>query len=295
MYFSNGFACGGRPDEIIKLDVQAEGFEEGKFYPANECTYLNIGDGKTLEFPVPGVKGYLPKTTATVKKVWSDSNNQDGKRSNSVKVVLYAGNSAVANSAKTLSAKNNWKASWDSLDKYKDGNVIAYSVKELDAKNVAVEDGGSFGDYKVTYTGDIANGFKVTNTHTPEIKDIEGVKKWDDKELVDNEISGYSRPASIKVYLHASVDKKEIKIQGVPEYQEISANNNWKFKFENLPVYSAGKLITYTVTESEDGYNSNVTGYEIVNTPKVELVPVHIVVKKVDSNTDNGLAGAKFE
>ena len=60
----------------------------------------------------------------TVKKVWDDANNQDGKRPASLAVTLSNGTEV------TLNAANNWTATVKNLPKYADGKEIEYTWKE---------------------------------------------------------------------------------------------------------------------------------------------------------------------
>lgn len=93
--------------------------------------------------------------------MWSDSNNADGVRPESVTVRLYA-DSVDTGLAFTLSAANKtddntWtlEATDLSLPATKAGHAISY---------VLVED--AVDGYTSSVTGDIATGFVVTNTHT---------------------------------------------------------------------------------------------------------------------------------
>ena len=52
----------------VKLDVDAEGFKEGEWYPANNVTTLHWNDTEGFDFPVPGVKGMAPRYTVTYNK-----------------------------------------------------------------------------------------------------------------------------------------------------------------------------------------------------------------------------------
>ena len=67
----------------IELDATAIGFDENEWHPANGVTTLNWGEGKTYQFPVPGLKGVVPVFTVTYDKgangvlVDGDGNNQD--------------------------------------------------------------------------------------------------------------------------------------------------------------------------------------------------------------------------
>ena len=59
---------------------------------------------------------YEPEETeATVKKVWNDANNQDGKRPAELKVTLSNGTEVTLNEA------NGWSATVDQLQKYEAG------------------------------------------------------------------------------------------------------------------------------------------------------------------------------
>lgn len=85
-----------------------------------------------------------------VLKKWDDKNNAAKKRPDFVTIELLNRNTVIE--TVELSESNGWAYTFSSLPK--DGN---YSVRE---KNIA--------DYKVSYSGDIANGFIVTNTYAGE-------------------------------------------------------------------------------------------------------------------------------
>ncbi len=85
-----------------------------------------------------------------VVKRWEDKNNASKKRPDSVTVELLNGDKVV--SSIILSEENGWAHTFSKLPK--DGR---YSVRE---KTVA--------NYKVDYSGDITNGFVVTNTYNGE-------------------------------------------------------------------------------------------------------------------------------
>ena len=68
---------------------------------------------------------YTPeKVSATIKKVWDDAENQDGKRPESLNVTLSNGTEV------TLNESNNWTAMVEDLPKYDDGQVIEYTWTE---------------------------------------------------------------------------------------------------------------------------------------------------------------------
>lgn len=181
-----------------------------------------------------------------VEKSWYDADDQDGKRTDSVKVQLYAGEKAVGDPVE-LTEKAEWKYTWEGVDKYAAGSEIKYTVKETE-----VPEG-----YTAEVSGTIAEGFVVTNTHEPETTDITVEKVWDDSE------DKYGmRPEEITVNLLADGEEAES--------VTISEEDGWKYTFEGMPKYAAGKEITYTVTEEAvEGYETSVKGLLITNTVNV--------------------------
>ncbi len=183
---------------------------------------------------------YTPKTIkVTGQKTWNDANNQDNIRPTEIKVRLLADGKDTGKMA-TASAATGWKYSFEGLDRYKDGKEIVYSVKE-----VKVPEG---------YTSE-PNGINLTNNHTPEVTSVSGQKTWDD----DNDKDGL-RPKEIQVRLLAN---------GKDTGKVVTAGEatGWKYSFEKLAKYEAGKEITYTVEEVSvpEGYTPKVDGMNITN------------------------------
>ncbi len=72
---------------------------------------------------------YTPgKTSVTVTKAWDDANNQDGIRTDSVKVQLYA-NGEPTGDAVELSADNQWTHTWTDLFQKEGGQDITYTSR----------------------------------------------------------------------------------------------------------------------------------------------------------------------
>ena len=83
--------------------------------------------------------------------------------------------------------------------------------------------------------------------------DISGTKTWSDGGNQDG-----SRPSSITVNLLANGTKVASK--------EVTAKDNWKYSFTDLPKYENGTAINYTVTEDAvAGYSTTINGYDITN------------------------------
>ena len=85
------------------------------------------------------------------QKIWDDMNNIDQIRPVSITVKLYANGEDTGKTA-TVSENNSWRYEFSNLDKYKDGKLITYSVKEVNIPN----------GYEVE-----ENGMNIINHHKP--------------------------------------------------------------------------------------------------------------------------------
>ncbi|WP_142758325.1 Cna B-type domain-containing protein [Streptococcus acidominimus] len=242
-------------------------FENGQ--AINYTIDEDVPDGYTKT-----VEGYhltntyeVEKTSIAVNKVWEDTNNQDGKRPEQVSVQLYADGQAVEGKLLMLNEVNNWRGSFDGLNKYKAGKVIAYTLQE-----VAVPAG-----YQSRTTGDMVNGFTITNSYSPATTEVSGTKTW-----VDNEDQDGKRPEKLVVKLFKTVGGQTTEV----ETKEITSQNDWKYSFTNLPQFENGQAINYTIDEDvPDGYTKTVEGYHLTNTYEVEKTS--IAVNKIWEDTNN--------
>ncbi len=243
-----------------------------KYENGSEITYTvtedTVEDYTTEISDYNITNSYTPgKTSIGVTKSWSDADNQDGKRPESVQVQLKADGAACGDPV-TLNAGNEWTYTWTDLDKKKSGKDIKYTVEE-----VKVPDG-----YTMSVQETTEGNFTVTNSHTPETTEVSGTKTWDDANNQDGK-----RPEKITVNLLANGEK--VKSQDVAP----SAEGNWTYKFENLPKYKDGNEIVYTVTEDAVAdYTTTINGYNITNSYKPEKTAVS--VSKAwddDNNRDN--------
>lgn len=177
-------------------------------------------------------------------KVWKDNNNQDGKRTTSVKVQILKNDKEVVQEIE-VSEATGWKFESKALPKYENGKEIKYTVKET-----------AMTEYKATITTDKDGKYTITNEHTPEKTAVKGHKIWKDEDNKDG-----IRPASITVKLLA--DGKE-----TGQTATVSETSGWTYEFTGLDRYQEGKEIAYTVEEVNvpDGYTASVEGYNITNT-----------------------------
>ena len=178
------------------------------------------------------------KTSVAGQKTWNDNDNHDGKRPSKITVNLLANGTKVASKEVKPDAEGNWLYQFDNLDVVDDaGNVIAYTVSEEPVEG-----------YETT-----VEGTNITNTRTPEVTEVAVKKIWDDKENKDG-----LRPDKVTVRLLA--DGQEVAVK------EITATDNWRASFTDLPVYKEGKKIAYTITEDPvAGYTATIDGFTVTN------------------------------
>ncbi|MBR6524712.1 MAG: Cna B-type domain-containing protein, partial [Clostridia bacterium] len=163
----------------------------------------------------------VEKTSATVKKVWEDANDQDGKRPDSLTVMLSNGQSV------TLNTDNNWEGTVNNLPKSTvSGQLIDYAWTEDEA---SLPEG-----YELTDTAKEGTITTLTNSYEPETTSATVKKVWKDAENQDGK-----RPAELKVTLS---DGTEV---------TLNEANNWAATVNELPKYAAGVEIEYTWTEDE--------------------------------------------
>ena len=204
---------------------------------------------------------YTPgKVSATVKKIWNDGNNQDGKRPENLKVELKKGDTVVKEV--TLNAGNNWTATVTDLEEKENGQTIDYTWSEKDLPE----------GYSLTSTDKEGSITTLTNTYFIETIKIEGTKTWSDGGNQDG-----SRPSSITVNLLANGTKVASK--------EVTAKDNWKYSFTDLPKYENGIAINYTVTEDAvAGYSTTINGYDITNSYTPGQTSVTVTKAWVDND-----------
>ena len=118
-----------------------------------------------------------------------------------IKITLFAdGEEVEGKKVQIKGDENEWTYTYENLPKYANGVEIIYTINET-----GVPQG-----YDSSKTGDMANGFTITNTHTPEVRDISVKKVW-----VDNDNQDGIRPTSI-VEIEGKIKKirEEVKNSG---------------------------------------------------------------------------------
>ena len=212
-----------------------EGYE---LDPNEYSVYVYDDVGGTLT-----IKDKMYKTYVKVSKKWV------GPKGSSATIHLWADGVDTGKSV-TLNERNNWQHTFEGLKKKNtDGSEIQYTVKEDAITN-----------YDSSITGDMENGFTVTNTNTEKIS-VPVKKVWVGKEA-----------DSVTIKLLADGTEKES--------VTLTKDDNWEHTFSNLPKYADdGHEIEYTVDEVHiDGYSTTIsgtaaTGFNITNTILITPVP----------------------
>ena len=253
----------------VKVDfTQVTGYEEGAYHPLNGDTILN----DEYAFPVPAVKGELPKTTVTVTKEWEDSNDQDGLRPESIKVQLLKNGEPFGDEIE-LKEENQWTYKWEELVTRANGTDYVYTVQEVE-----VPEG-----YETTVET-TEEGFVITNVHTAAVINVSVTKVWED---VDDQAG--LRPDSVTVYLVADGIETD-------KFVVLSEENEWTAYFDGLPVYNQGKEIVYSVSEVKvNGYSTLIEqeegtdNFTVINTHAPEYIVISGTKTWDDENNKEGL------
>ena len=216
-------------------------------------------------------------TDISVRKIWDDNNDNDGKRPSYVKVQLQQtidGNTWEKvdrdDAEKVLSITdassenaNIWETSWSNLPENNTENKkVTYRVVEI---GVGKSSDGKFESVPTQYTegkdyyqttqtnGNITD---ITNHHQNGVKSITVKKNWDDDENRDGK-----RPVKVTVKLVAEYNGTTD--ESVSKSYELSADDKWTYTWENLPEYkkdgNQSYKYTYSVEELQVTYGNDKT------------------------------------
>ncbi len=193
------------------------------------------------------------------KKIWKDSNNKNSKRPKSIIVKLLQ--DGVEYERCEVTVDDNWEYGFRDIPVYKNSNLEKYEYR-VEEEKVPY--------YEATY-----DGYDIINTLSG--KDISGEKTWND------EWNRYStRPESVIIKL----------LQDGIEYRrcEVTGDNNWKYKFEDVPIYKNDNLEEYEYTVEEvkvPGYDDTYNGCNVTNTLKTKTIEVTKIWE--DNENEHGL------
>ncbi len=225
----------GKNYSVKELNSNKVAVENNGRYDNNYTASYVIADNKTTI-----TNQHTPEVVEkTVRKVWVDSDNQDGIRPDSIEVQLYKNlgieKVSMGDDYKAqLNEENGWTKTWGNLPAKNDGQDIIYSVEEIN-----VPDG-----YTVQYSAETYEEIDIitiTNIHQ-----LEFVRKTVKKAWVDSDNQNGIRPNNIKVQLYKTVGDRT---QEVGDEITLQESNSWSYTWSDLPSKENEQEITYTVKE----------------------------------------------
>ncbi len=250
-------AAGGTPVEVETITLPQNNkweytwtdLDENFTYSAKETTIPAGYTGPTSA--VDAVSGVITLTNThavekirvQAEKIWDEKGGDTSKRTSSVQIQLLAdgvpvtvdNDGASITNPVTLNPANSWRTTWNNLPKKKSGADIVYTVKEV---VVPVYYGDS---YTKTIDADGNVSVVVTNGLPVTTRSVE--KIWDDNDDQDG-----VRPDQLTVVLKGTIGGTEI----ISQAYTLTAAENWKHTWDNLPVYQNSTEINYTVEEVPD-------------------------------------------
>lgn len=222
------------------------------------------------------------KTSVSGEKIWIDKENQDGVRPTSIDITLLKNGKDFRTT--TAKVEDGWKYSFDNLDKYENGELVTYTVKEVRPEGSAWINFYKAEDTQITKT---EKGYNITNQYKPETVEISGTKTWQDNDNQDG-----VRPETIIV--HLLQNGTEIKSTSLPK-----EDGSYSYSWSNLPKYhDGGQLYTYSVSEDAvSGYTTTyiTDTYDIVNTHNPGKTSVGVTKIWEDKNNQDGLRPDSIE
>lgn len=283
--------------EFTNLPKYVQGHENDDNYLINYTVQEDAVSG--YETTINGyniINKHTPKLiNINVEKIWNDDNNNDGLRPESITIRLYKGEGAnkVEVTSVTLTSANttdsgSWTYEFTDLPERENGKKIIYTITEDEVSN-----------YTGEVTGNMADGFTITNAHTNITRDLTVEKVWQDSSNNDGK-----RPESITIRLYKVIDKEFIEVPNTTvtlTSANATTNDNWTYTYKDLPKYENGTEITYIVREDELdstlGYTTTYddANYKIFNTYRTETFYIEGTKTWNDDNNRDGIRPETIE
>ena len=283
--------------EFTNLPKYVQGYENDNNYLINYTVKEDTVSG--YETTINGyniINKHTPKLiNINVEKIWNDDNNNDGLRPESITIRLYKGEGAnkVEVTSVTLTSANttdsgSWTYEFTDLPERENGKKIIYTITEDEVSN-----------YTGEVTGNMADGFTITNAHTNITRDLTVEKVWQDSSNNDGK-----RPTSITIRLYKVIDKEFVEVPNTTvtlTSANATTNDNWTYTYKNLPKYENGTEITYIVREdaldSSLGYTTTYddANYKIFNTYRTETIRIEGTKTWNDDNNRDGIRPETIE
>lgn len=201
-----------------------------------------------------------PTREIKVTKDWKDvaGNNLEAPVKK-IEVELYKDGEATGNKLE-LTKDNNWTGEFKNLEVAEglgSTNYYQYTVKEIGETTGSIKLDGKW--FKVSYTGTMKDGFKITNKEEkpwtpmePTKREVKVTKLW--KDHSGNTITSPTDKIIVELYKDGNPTGKKL---------ELTKDNNWTGEFKNLEVANGlGSTDYYKYTVKEVGEDGNIVKFD---------------------------------
>ena len=261
------------------LYIAANNIDTIRMSATSEEHVLRHGVGTSPLF----LNARITDTTVTVRKLWVDGNNGDNTRPQSVTVRLLA-NGIATDSVAVLSESNGWKHTFTALPA-----AILKTNFTLDTLVYSVTEEAVTG-YTTAYSGNMKDGFTVTNTVKQADTLITITKAW-----ADNYNQDGFRPVSVTLTLTGTNLANDTLVR---KDTTLTATVNWTATL-TLPKYDLtdGTLLTYTLNEevTPEYYTKSIEQFTVTNSHTPDSI--EILAQKIwdDFNNQDGIRPASVK
>ena len=222
------------PDENKEFYVREDDVD---YYP--DPTYTTTKSGDNLRTDITNKVSVIP-----VQKVWTGDTGYESYRPQSIQVQLVETSQSEIIQELTLRESEGWHGFFKGIPNEKSG--LSYTVQEARIPG-----------YETSNSGDIQQGFTITNTFNNKIH-VTVKKEWVD---LDQE----AMHLNVEFTLTQKIGDTEKTETGV-----LNEGNTWKITYPDMPICDLepgsatyGQLYTYSVVENPvpDGYS---VSYQVV-------------------------------
>ena len=230
----------------------------GKWYGVTYGGTMKDGLTVTNKEKTPWTPMEPPFRNIKVEKNWNLLGRE--KPVEKLEVELYRDGVATGNKLE-LNKGNNWSGEFKKLPvakKLGSTTYYNYTVKEVGENAGSIIFGGM--QFSVNYTGDMKDGFKITNNYTPPYTpwipptvdkiDLKVTKLWKDSK--DNNIAEPTNKIVVELYREGKATGKRL---------ELNKANKWSGEFTYLEAKSdSDEYYRYTIKEV--GENGNIIKFD---------------------------------
>ncbi|SFE33860.1 LPXTG-motif cell wall anchor domain-containing protein [Peptostreptococcus sp. D1] len=231
----------------------------GKWFGVSYDGTMAEGFTVTNKEKTPWTPMIPPTRDIKVTKEWKDvaGNNLEAPVEK-IEVELYKDGEATGKKLE-LTKDNNWSGEFKNLEVADGGNTnyYKYTVKELGETTGFIKLDGKW--FKVSYTGTMKDGFKITNKEektwipmeSPK-REVKVTKLW--KDHSGNTITAPTDKITVELYKDGNPTGKTL---------ELNASNNWSGVFKKLEVANGlGSTDYYKYTVKEAGEDGNTIKFD---------------------------------